>query len=300
MADRRLQVFHAVAHCRSFSRAAEVLFMTQPAVSFQVRQFEEQLNTRLFDRSAGRVALTPAGEIVLEYADRILGLNGEMEQRVGELAGQVRGSLRLGVSPSLAATGLPRLLAEFGLQYPSVEPCLVVDADDEIQDQLLSQRLDLAVLGSEVLKPGLTMEVVAREELRVICAAGHPLAASEYLEAAQLAGQRRVVRSAGSTAQALADRCLSEAGVDVEGGSPRLSTGTPGAQVAAVASGWGLAVMPMGCVRGELAAGRLRAIPLQPKLQRGVGIVHLRERFRSRLVSSFIDFLTRRAGDLGL
>jgi len=70
MADRRLQIFHAVAKHLSFTRAAETLFMTQPAVTFQVKQLEEQLNTRLFDRAQGRISLTPAGELALEYAER--------------------------------------------------------------------------------------------------------------------------------------------------------------------------------------------------------------------------------------
>ena len=74
MADRRLQVFHAVAKQLSFTKAAEVLFMTQPAVTFQIKQLEEHFNTRLFDRGHGRIALTPAGEVVLGYAERILGL----------------------------------------------------------------------------------------------------------------------------------------------------------------------------------------------------------------------------------
>ena len=75
MADRRLQVFHAVAKHRSFTKAAEALFMTQPAVTFQVKQLEEHFNTRLFERGHGKITLTPAGQIALEYAGRILALS---------------------------------------------------------------------------------------------------------------------------------------------------------------------------------------------------------------------------------
>ncbi|HEX5126309.1 MAG TPA: LysR family transcriptional regulator, partial [Rhodocyclaceae bacterium] len=78
MADRRLQVFHAVAKHGSFTRAAETLFMTQPAVTFQIKQLEEQFNTRLLERGHGKVSLTSAGEIVYAYAERILGLSDEM------------------------------------------------------------------------------------------------------------------------------------------------------------------------------------------------------------------------------
>ena len=87
MADRRLQVFHAVAKHLSFTKAADELFMTQPAVTFQVKQLEEYYNTRLFDRAQGRITLTPAGVLALEYAERILGLSAELEARLKDLSG---------------------------------------------------------------------------------------------------------------------------------------------------------------------------------------------------------------------
>ena len=104
MADRRLQVFHAVARHLSFTRAAEALFMTQPAVTFQIKQLEEQFNTRLFERGHGGIALTPAGEMVLEYAERILALSAELETRIGEMTGQMRGPLMVGPARPLPSS----------------------------------------------------------------------------------------------------------------------------------------------------------------------------------------------------
>ncbi len=108
MADRRLQVFHAVAKQLSFTKAAEVLFMTQPAVTFQIKQLEEHFNTRLFDRGHGKITLTPAGEVVLGYAERILGLSSEMDVRLSELTGEIGGSLMVGASTTIAEFMLPR------------------------------------------------------------------------------------------------------------------------------------------------------------------------------------------------
>src|SRR5580658_10887015 len=102
MADRRLQVFHAVSKQLSFTKAAEVLFMTQPAVTFQIKQLEEHCNARLFDRGHGKVALTSAGEIVLEYAEKILNLSDELDQRLAEMTGEVSGSLHVGASMTIA------------------------------------------------------------------------------------------------------------------------------------------------------------------------------------------------------
>lgn len=97
----------------SFTKAAEALFMTQPAVTFQIRQLEEQLNTRLFDRAQGRISLTFAGTIALEYADRILALSEELDSRMKELSGQFAGPLLIGASTTIADFLLPQILGAF-------------------------------------------------------------------------------------------------------------------------------------------------------------------------------------------
>ena len=107
MADRRLRAFHAVAKHLSFTKAADALFMTQPSVTFQVKQLEEQFDTRLFDRTQGRITLTPAGAMALQYADRILELYAEMEARMSEMTGQEAGPLLIGASTTLAEFLLP-------------------------------------------------------------------------------------------------------------------------------------------------------------------------------------------------
>ncbi|OOY41541.1 LysR family transcriptional regulator, partial [Solemya velum gill symbiont] len=93
MADRRLQVFHTVARLLSFTKAAETLHMTQPAVTFQVRQLEEYFNTRLFDRTHNKISLTEAGECVYGFAEQIFDLYGQMENAVREMTGEVSGDL---------------------------------------------------------------------------------------------------------------------------------------------------------------------------------------------------------------
>ena len=112
MADRRLQAFHAVAKHRSFTKAADALCMTQPAVTFQIRQLEEQFNTRLFDRASGRIALTAAGEIALDYAERILALTGELNARMKEASGHDVGPLLIGASTTIAELQLPKIHGE--------------------------------------------------------------------------------------------------------------------------------------------------------------------------------------------
>ena len=120
MADRRLQVFSTVARLLSFTKAADALHMTQPAVTFQIRQLEEHFNTRLFNRTHNRISLTVAGEMVRGYADQIMGLQIEMDDAVSELTGGAGGQLVLGASMTIGQYVVPTLLGQYRTQFPEV------------------------------------------------------------------------------------------------------------------------------------------------------------------------------------
>src|SRR5262249_40218682 len=136
MPDRRLQVFHAVAKHLSFTKAAEALFMTQPAVTFQIRQLEERFNTRLFDRAHRHTTLTSAGVITLDYAERILALSAELDARLKELTGQIEGPLLIGASTTIADFVLPQVLGEFKARFPAVMLRLFVANSEAVQDRI--------------------------------------------------------------------------------------------------------------------------------------------------------------------
>ena len=112
MADRRLQVFTTVARLLSFTKAADVLHMTQPAVTFQIRQLEEYFNTRLFDRTHNRIALTAAGELVKSYGDRIIAQYSEMDNEIRKLTGDVSGPLIIGASTTIGEYVVPGVLGD--------------------------------------------------------------------------------------------------------------------------------------------------------------------------------------------
>ena len=113
MSDRRLQVFQAVAKLLSFTKAAEMLHMTQPAVTFQIRQLEEHFDTRLFDRTHNKISLTKSGRIISEYTDKIFEAYAEMENAVREETGKLSGKLTIGASTTIAEYMLPSLLGYF-------------------------------------------------------------------------------------------------------------------------------------------------------------------------------------------
>ena len=153
MADRRLQVFHTVARLLSFTKAAETLHMTQPAVTFQIRQLEDHFNTRLFDRTHNRISLTAAGEQVLRFADRIFELYAEMENSISGLTGEISGALTIGASTTIAEYMLPTLLGDFKEKYPEVTIHLKVANSDGIVSLVESNAIDLGLSLIHISEP---------------------------------------------------------------------------------------------------------------------------------------------------
>ncbi|MBY0341780.1 MAG: LysR family transcriptional regulator [Rhodocyclaceae bacterium] len=294
MADRRLQVFHAVAKQMSFTRAAEVLFMTQPAVTFQIKQLEEHFNTRLFDRGHGRISLTPAGELVLEYAERILGLAGEMDLRVAEMTGEVRGSLLVGSSMTIAEFMLPRILGEFKSAYPEVRQRLVVANSEAIQQRVSEHMLDIGLIESPPSQNGLDVEVCSEDELQVVCNPAFPLAKFSEITPQQLTEYPYVSREIGSGSREYTDKYLREHGIQPDQMKLVMELGGPEALNGVVESGLGFAIASRASVIKAQRLGDLVTVPLKPRLMRTLYMVYPKEKFRSRLVTTFVEFASKR------
>ena len=187
MADRRLQVFHTVARLLSFTKAAEELHMTQPAVTFQVRQLEEQFNTRLFDRTHNRISLTDAGKRVFEYAERIFHLYSEMDNSVRELTGDISGVLILGASTTIAEYMLPELLGDFKAKHPEVTIRLKVANTDGIVSQVENNDIDLGVVEAPVNNKNLVVEECRTDQMVLIVPPGHALEKEKCVSMSRIA-----------------------------------------------------------------------------------------------------------------
>jgi DNA-binding transcriptional LysR family regulator len=290
MADRRLQVFHAVAKHLSFTKAAETLFMTQPAVTFQVKQLEEHLNTRLFDRTQGRISLTPAGEIAFAYAERILALSAELDTRLKDMGGQAAGPLLIGASMTIGEYVLPQLIGKFKARFPAVLPTLFVGNSEAVQERVGERTLDLGFIEGDSHLSTLQSEVCSEDELQVVCAPSHPLAKEPYAIPAALTRHPYVGREPGSGTRAVIDRYLQQAGVLPESMNVVVELGSPEAIKGLAATGMGFAIMSRVIVAKELQLGQLVQIPLNPPLMRNFSVVYAKERFHSRLVAGFLQF----------
>ena len=290
MADRRLQVFHAVAKHLSFTKAAETLFMTQPAVTFQVKQLEEHLNTRLFDRAQGRIALTPAGQVAFQYAERILGLSEELDRRLKGMSGQASGPLLIGASMTIGDYVLPQLIGKFKAHFPAVVPTVFVGNSEAVQDRVAERTLDLGFIEGDSHRSSLQSEVCCEDELQVVCAPSHALAKEQFVHPATLIQHSHVSREAGSGTREVIDRYLLQAGVAPDSLNRVVELGSPEALKGLVATGMGFAIMSRVIVEKELQLGQLVQIPLRPRLLRNFSVVYAKERFHSRLVAGFLAF----------
>ena len=294
MADRRLQVFYTVAKQLSFTKAAEQLFMTQPAVTFQVKQLEETFNARLFERSHGKIALTPAGKLVMDYAGKILGLSEEMEKRVAELSGAMGGPLLLGASTTIAEFILPQILGEFKAQYSQVRAHLTVANSETIVNRVADHSLDLGLIESPTNLPTVQIEVVCEDELVLICAPGYKFAKLKSVKPQQIVGEPYVSREVGSGTRDFADNYLRECKVAPEDLNIVMELGSPVAIKGVVETGLGVSIVSRAMVAKEIKLGVLVAVPLEPRLIRTLSLVYPREKFRSKLITTFVEFATSR------
>jgi DNA-binding transcriptional LysR family regulator len=298
MADRRLQVFHAVAKHLSFTKAAEALFMTQPAVTFQIRQLEEHFNTRLFDRAHGRITLTAAGQVALEYAEKILGMSAELDTRLKEMSGQVEGPLLIGASMTIAEYLLPQVLGEFKSRYPGIVPRLFVANSEAVQARIAERSLDLGFIEGESHLPSLVTDVICDDELQVICAPSHPFAKLDAVPPRALADHAYISREPGSGTREVIDHYLQKAGVAPDALQLVMELGSPEALKGLAATGLGFAIMSRATAAKEIRLGRLVSLPLAPRLTRHFAVVYPKERFHSRLVNSFVQFAKERIAAL--
>ncbi|MGD2137681.1 MAG: selenium metabolism-associated LysR family transcriptional regulator [Gammaproteobacteria bacterium] len=290
MADRRLQVFHTVARLLSFTKAAESLHMTQPAVTFQVRQLEEYFNTRLFDRTHNRISLTEAGIRVYEFADRIFDLYAEMDNAVRDMTGEISGILIIGASTTIAEYMLPSLLGDFKKKYPDINVHLKVSNSDGIVSMVENNDIDLGVVEAPVLNKNLVVEECRKDRLVAIAAPQHALANKQQVRLKELVEHDYIAREEGSGTREVIQEYLAGAGLKPGDVHVAMELGSPEAIKGAVEAGMGVSIVSEVTIHKELQLGTLVAIQLDPPLERPFSFVHQKQKFRQRAMDELLAF----------
>jgi len=263
--------------------------MTQPAVTFQIRQLEEYFNTRLFDRTHNRVSLTEAGQRIYEFSGRIFELYDEMEHSIREMTGDVSGVVTLGASTTIAEYMLPFLLGEFKRKNPDVNIRLKVSNTDGIVSMVENNIIDLGIVEASVSNKNLQVDVCRMDQLVAIMPPNHPLAGFSSLTPQQLIAHPFICREEGSGTREVIGEYLTEAGIKEEP-DICLELGSPEAIKGAVEAGMGMSIMSYSTVQKELKLGTLLATPLEPALKRPFSFVHQRHKFKARAMEELLEF----------
>jgi DNA-binding transcriptional LysR family regulator len=195
---RQLRTFVAVAELRHFARAADLCNVSQPAVSHQIALLEDELGTRLLNRTARRVSLTVAGEVLLEEARRILGAVDRAHERMQEVARGAIGRIRLGATPTPGLHLLPTLLAEYRSRHASYDLALEIAAAHTLVERVAANDLDMAVIAGPLPAGELRSRTLVRDELVAIAPANDPLVRARRIKPRQLEAETWVLREEGS------------------------------------------------------------------------------------------------------
>lgn len=285
---RQLQVFEAAARLGGYTRAAEALFMTQPAVSMQIRQLEEQAGMPLFDQIGKKVHLTDAGRVLYRHAQTILEKVGALQLELEELRGVRRGQLDITIA-STANYFAPRLIAAFCQRHPEVKVTLDVSNREHILARLGESEKDLAIMGRPPEDAHLVAHPFLENPLVVIASPRHPLASRRQIPLAEVAREPFITREPGSGTRMAAERHFAEQG---EAFSAVMEMSSNEAIKQAVEAGLGLGVVSIHTLEMELTLGRLAVLDVAGfPLQRYWYAVHREGKRFSAVAQAFLDFV---------
>jgi DNA-binding transcriptional LysR family regulator len=270
-----LRTFAAVAVHRSFSRAAEAIHVSQPAVSRAVRELEEQLDIALVARAGGRVRLTEAGAALYEHARAIFALERAALADLRGRRGLEQGSLVIGAGRTIGTYFLPPLIARFMHQHPGIEVRIISENTQLIQRRLLGYELDVAFIEGPVEDPRVEQRFWREDELVILASAHHPLLNREKVTAADMDGERWVVREEGSGTRVVTLSLLQQAGIDLK---RMLEVGGNGAVVQSVAAGLGLAMISAVAAHEHLSIGKVKVVNFPIHFSRPLYTVRLRDK----------------------
>ena len=209
----RLVVFRTVAEQRSFRKAAEELYLTQPAVSLQVKALEEVIGVQLFDRTGAQIALTEAGKVLLGYSQQANALFVQAEQEIAALSGDHAGQLALGASTTIAQYVLPRLLGEYCREYPRVHPTLISGNTEQIVEAVEKQKIELGFIEGPARSREVKSEPFLEDELVLIASTAHEWAERASITVTDLCSAPLLMRERGSGTRRVIEMALERQGV---------------------------------------------------------------------------------------
>jgi DNA-binding transcriptional LysR family regulator len=291
----QLQVFCKVVESGSFSRAGEIVHLSQPTVSSHIKDLETHLDCRLIDRLSRQAQPTKAGEILYEYAQRLLRIRDEAETAIAAFQGKMIGGLTVGGSTIPAAYLLPGIIGGFTEDYPQVRISVVVGDTDHIIRETLEGRIEVGVVGARPEDPRAEMKTLVEDELQVVVPASHPLALRATITVTELQAEPFVMRERGSGTRRAILQALAPSGLGERKLNVVAEMGSTEAVYRAVKAGIGISILSTMAVAEDVGRGELHCLKIDGvAIRRRFYLVRDRHRSMSPLAKAFCEHLEKR------
>lgn len=289
---RRLEVFCKVVELKSFTRAAEAVFLSQPSVSEHIRMLEEALGAKLLDRLGREAQPTGAGQLLYRYARRIIQLRDEAEQALKDYGGQLSGTLRLGASTIPGAYLLPERLERFQAAVPGLKVRLRISGTAQIVEEVLRGDLELGLIGALWKDQALNCQPFSCDQLVLAVAPRHPWAQRREVRLEELAKQPFILRERGSGTRMVLTQELARQGLDIDKLELCAEVGSTEAVRQSIKAGLGVSILSSLAVAEDLRLGSLVRVPLAGiEIERPFYLVHRKHRQLSPLAQAFLRHL---------
>lgn len=294
----RIRVFRAVAQHLSFTRAAEELLLTQPAVTQQVKLLEEELGVPLFDRGGGRISLTPGGLALLPFAEKMRTLSDEAIAAVAGAYGQQAGELIIGASQTIGQYLLPRFIAGFTAINPKVKVCARSGNTDQMLEALLAREIQVALIEGPEQRKDIHIEAFMEDHMVLVVPASHEWADHE-ISLDDLKGQPLLTREYGSGSRRVIEHAFATAGLKLKDLRISMELDSTEGLLNAVEAGLGVTIVSRWAVRNQLSLGTVKLARIQGvKLSRRFAMAYPAGPEPVGSVGAFRHFLMRQANDI--
>jgi DNA-binding transcriptional LysR family regulator len=288
----QLRILKAIALEGSFKRAADSLFVSQPAISLQIQNLEKQLNVPLFDRGGRKAQLTEAGHLLLDYGEKILSLCQETCRSIEDLQNLQGGTLIVGASQTTGTYLLPRMMGLFREKYPEVSIQLQVHSTRRTSWAVANGQVDLAIIGGEVpsdLHDTLDIIPYAEDELALILPVNHSLVQEEAIDKENLYKLEFITLDSQSTIRKVIDQVLTRFEIDASKLAIEMELNSIEAIKNAVQSGLGAAFVSTTAIEKELEMGLLHHAKIEGvQIMRTLNVIINPSRYRSKAAEAFI------------
>lgn len=290
----QLHTFLEIVRLKSFSKAAQTCYRTQPAISAQVRQLEQDLNTTLFERLGTRISLTMAGKIFADYADQILQLRRRAQEVINELDRVPRGEIIIAANEATCIYVLPTVFSEYRKQFPNVQ--LLVDRSygAKVVGAVLDNLADFGITQLPVAEKKLQVVKVHSDEIRLLVPGGHPLASKDSVTSHDLLGHPLLLPKSGTTRSRLnswLEPVEDEIQISMELDSTEMIKQFVMAEL-------GISFLAASHCRDEVAAGKLATATLGPEpMIRKLGLIYRKDKGLSKAALGFIQVIIDYAGE---